>query len=103
MNLNCDVVMDLVSIYKDGAASPSTEKAVEEHLSQCRDCRRYYKQFDSLERIMTRQQRIEDDGKEREYLALSETLKFRRRLVTVCVAVCVGVTTAVLLSNRREA
>ena len=35
MNLSCNVVMDLTSLYKDGLASAETVKAVREHLKEC--------------------------------------------------------------------
>lgn len=45
MNLNCDIVRDLVSLYHDGLASESSEAAVKAHLKECEKCRGYYKQY----------------------------------------------------------
>lgn len=50
MNLPCDVVMDLVGLYKDGLASKESKAAVDEHLKSCPDCRKYYKMYDSIEK-----------------------------------------------------
>lgn len=39
MNNNCDIVRDLLPLYIDEVCSPSSGKIVDEHLSQCDDCR----------------------------------------------------------------
>lgn len=49
MNLTCDMTMDLVSVYKDGLASNDTKKAVEEHLKNCPECRKFYRLYDSVD------------------------------------------------------
>lgn len=50
MKLPCDVVMDLVGLYKDGLASTQSKAAVDEHLKECPSCRKYYKLYDSIEK-----------------------------------------------------
>lgn len=45
MRLRCDIVMDLMGLYADGAASEDTVQAVEEHLAECPMCRQFYKQY----------------------------------------------------------
>lgn len=42
MEITCNIAMDLVDIYTSGAASVDTEKAVEEHLKTCKECRGFY-------------------------------------------------------------
>lgn len=56
MNLPCDVVMDLVGLYKDGLASNESKAAVDEHLKECAQCRKYYKMYDSIEKSTKNQQ-----------------------------------------------
>ncbi len=51
MNLTCDIVMDLVAVYKDKVASPDSVKAIEAHLKECRSCRQYYKSYDTINNI----------------------------------------------------
>ncbi len=36
---NCEVVQDLLPLYQDNVCSPSSRNVVEEHLSECTDCR----------------------------------------------------------------
>lgn len=46
MSLNCEVARDLVSLYKDGLASPVTMHEVKEHIGGCASCAAYYKEYD---------------------------------------------------------
>ena len=56
MNLPCDVVMDLVGLYKDGLASKESKAAVDEHLKECAQCRKYHKMYDSIEKSTKNQE-----------------------------------------------
>ncbi|MBR2523789.1 MAG: zf-HC2 domain-containing protein [Clostridiales bacterium] len=38
MKYDCDMISDLLPLYKDGICSESSRKIVEEHLEECRDC-----------------------------------------------------------------
>lgn len=38
-DITCEVVQDLLPLYEDGCCSEQSKKIVEEHLSECRDCR----------------------------------------------------------------
>lgn len=42
MEITCDIAMDLVDIYTNGAASENTENSVREHLKTCKECRSFY-------------------------------------------------------------
>lgn len=48
MSLHCDIVQDLIALYHDGLASPTTQKAVAEHLRHCRKCRKEYQDYRTL-------------------------------------------------------
>jgi len=80
MNLDCDIVMDCVSIYKDGLASENTVRAVEQHLKKCADCRRFYKQYDSINTISTKKQSACTGSSDEKFAALSKALKMRRNI-----------------------
>ena len=43
--ISCDVVLDLVAIYKDGYASEDTRTLVRSHLRSCPACRRLYAEY----------------------------------------------------------
>lgn len=40
MKWNCDLIQDLLPLYEEGLASPSSANAVREHLAECEACRR---------------------------------------------------------------
>jgi predicted anti-sigma-YlaC factor YlaD len=92
MNLTCDVVQDLVSIYKDGAASAGTAAAVEAHLKQCGDCRRYYRQYDSINRKFNAKLADIAGDPDNDYMDISAALKTRRMIAEVFIAVCAAIT-----------
>lgn len=45
MKYECDLIRDVVLLYKDGALSEKGAAAVEKHLSECESCRKYYDEF----------------------------------------------------------
>lgn len=46
MKIPCNVIRDLLPLYHDDVCSEESKDMVEEHLSECNDCRSYYDQFD---------------------------------------------------------
>ena len=72
--IECDVTLDLLPIYADGAASNATERLVEEHLAVCADCRR------ALLELRREDSPRRDDAAEQagEYLELSRRIRRRR-------------------------
>jgi len=94
MSLTCDNVLDLISIYKDGAASESTAAEIEEHLKHCRDCRRYYKQYDSINRIVSKKQAAAETAADGDFQRLYLSLKRRHTLMVAFLAVCGAITLA---------
>lgn len=51
MKYNCDLIKDLLPLYLDKTASDSSAKAVEEHMSECAECRRSYQEMKKNEHI----------------------------------------------------
>lgn len=45
MNWQCGIIRDLMPLYHDNVCSDESRAAVEEHISECNDCREYYKQL----------------------------------------------------------
>jgi hypothetical protein len=43
MSINCRIIEDLLPLFIDGLVSSETNKAIEEHLEQCSECRRVHK------------------------------------------------------------
>ena len=46
MSINCKIVQDLLPLYHDGVCSEESRKLVEEHLSQCENCKRMLAEMD---------------------------------------------------------
>lgn len=42
MNYPCEIIQDLLPLYADGICSEESKAAVEQHLSECSDCKEYY-------------------------------------------------------------
>ena len=45
MELSCDIVMDLITLYHDGLTSESSNKAIKTHLKSCPTCRKAYREY----------------------------------------------------------
>ena len=42
MKYNCDLISDLLPLYKDDICSEATRKIVEEHLGECPSCKKMF-------------------------------------------------------------
>ena len=51
--MNCNIVKDLIPLYIDGCCSEESEKAVEEHIRDCDDCKRLLEDMKSSSNIVT--------------------------------------------------
>lgn len=51
--MNCDIVKDLIPLYIDGCCSEESEKAVEEHIRNCSDCKKLLEDMKSPSDIVT--------------------------------------------------
>ena len=51
--MNCDIVKDLIPLYIDGCCSEESEKAVEEHIRNCSDCKKLLEDMKSSSDIIT--------------------------------------------------
>ena len=45
INSECDIIRDLIPLYRDGIASTSSRDRVHKHLKSCPECRKYYKAY----------------------------------------------------------
>lgn len=76
--LSCGIVRDLLPSYVDGLTGPETNRAVEEHVRGCRDCR------EALERMSAPEGA--DQAGEREIDFLKRAKKRQRRTLLCSVA-----------------
>lgn len=75
MKYNHDVIKDLLPLYIDDALSSASRKIVDEHLSECEDCREY---LDNLKESKTVELNITDTDLEKEH---TEILKLMHRKI----------------------
>ena len=103
MSLSCNAVQDLVTLYKDKTVSFETQLEINEHLSQCEDCRRFYKQYDRLYKT----ENVSGDSTnlpphEQDYSSVAKKLKTRETIRDLLFAAAIlasaGVTLAVAKS-----
>jgi len=43
--MNCEIIKDLIPLYIDGCCSKESEKAVEEHLGDCSECKKLFEEM----------------------------------------------------------
>ena len=41
VKMNCNIIKDLLPLYVDGCCCEESAKAIEEHIKNCEECRKY--------------------------------------------------------------
>lgn len=109
MSLNCEIVMDLISLYHDGLASASTKKAVSEHLKECAACRESYGEYKKIyrmHRLPEYENHARKDFVAQDYKALADKMRQKRILILlgfcsyVCISLCL--LAMVFLKGKRD-
>lgn len=99
MNINCDVscdvIMDLVAVYKDGFASDDTRNLVRTHLRACPDCRQLYAGYHVAEGIRPADCPPPADGTSPDYSALARHMHRKHMLSTAAMLSVIAVSSAV--------
>lgn len=93
MNLDCNVVMDLVSLYKDKEISFVTKQSVDKHLKECKNCKKYYSDYAITPRKL-------DSGEmfgEENYSLLAKKMRKRRSIITTCFLAYVSASICAIL------
>lgn len=78
MNLDCNIVKDLVSLYKDGVVREETKRAIALHLKECEVCKQYYKSYEPIQTINIKTQSIPEYDIKKEYSDLAKKIRHRR-------------------------
>ncbi len=87
MKWNCEVVQDLLPLYHDKVCSEESKKLVEEHLSECANCRAY---LDTLDEEITMGGEV-DDAKPLISIQMNWSKQKRRALlkgVGIALSIC---------------
>ena len=45
MKYDCELIQDIVALYKDGVLSERSRQIVDEHLEECQGCKSFYQEF----------------------------------------------------------
>ena len=87
--VNCEVIEDLLPLYVENIASPSSRVLVEEHLASCERCR-------ELEKSMRTEVHLPKDIDTKPLKRISSHL-FRKKLTEVALTVLIMTLFAMLL------
>ncbi|MBO7386361.1 MAG: zf-HC2 domain-containing protein [Lachnospiraceae bacterium] len=76
MKYDCDMIEDLLPLYKDGACSEASKKAVEEHLKECPKCQKMLEELSdtAIDEMIV---------KEKDSIIDSQSRFFKRKSATV--------------------
>lgn len=97
MSLSCNNVQDYVTLYKDNVLSEETTAEIKEHLCECKECKRFYKDYDGLDTAVRPVENIPtEDANFAEIAKLIRKKKKKVSLLTVAGMMAVVAGTAYL-------
>ncbi len=80
MKYDCELIQDIASLYRDKALSGKSEEIVEEHLSECENCKNYYSHlYDKEEPLLLVNEKNQEEDT-RNAARLAKRLRFYRTL-----------------------
>ena len=97
MKYPCNLIKDILPIYHDCVCSQESKTAVEEHLTECRDCSEYYRQM--CESDMVEQLSYDNEmelKKAESYRAVQKNLKKKYYLRAIKIMVLSSVASIIL-------
>lgn len=98
MKISCDMAIDLIPLYKDGAASEDSRNALEEHLRTCKDCSRIFRCY-TRDTVGNHHRSYLEPTKsiERKYTHLANELHKKHMTDTVSMVCAVAVTVGAVM------
>ncbi len=82
---SCEIIEDLLPLYCDGCASPSSEKMIKEHLCECESCREFAASYARSSKIHASRKSITHEYDiDIPYRNLAKKIRIRRRINTAC-------------------
>lgn len=87
MKIPCDTIKDLLPLYHDEACSEETRTAIEAHLDECPECRKYLEEISSALEI---QSEVQAQAAEKNFLKSVKKKIFRKNVIIALVAVILG-------------
>lgn len=107
MKYSCNVVKDLLPLYVDNICSGESKEIVEQHLSECADCKAYYLSLhenNTLFSLPVDQKR--EQQKAQSFLAIKKSLRTRQFLaaiLSISVLIASMIATVALLNSYEKA
>ena len=90
MKYPCEIIRDLLPLCIDNVCSAESAAAVEEHLSECEKCRKYYESMKSTDGFKEKQNDNSEDIKMAESLKKIKTkINRKTRNIIICAAAAV--------------
>ena len=101
MKISCDIVRDLLPLYKDNVCSDASKDMVEDHLSGCENCRAYYEKMSAeLPEITSGGEDAKQIERDRDlFERLARKLTFRQVMTAGAAALILLALYAVLTSS----
>ncbi len=104
MKYPCNVIQDLLPLYIDDVCSEESKKAIEEHLSECSSCKKFYDTMRETEKV---EMDAPDADHERKKAASFKAVKkkmLRKQIFAAVVAVVVlAVVTVITVGVLKSA
>lgn len=101
IDINCEVIQDLLPLYIDGCCSESSRNMVEEHLTNCQECKQIYLEMLGELPLSTEPAQKQPDIQATTILS-NGFKKIRRRWIASLVAVAVAIPLCFLGWNQIE-
>ena len=86
MKYDCEVIRDLLPIYKDGVANKKSNEVVEEHLKECKMCEEYYNDLNEFEITFPEAMVIENQN----VVNYGKRIRKKRKWVFITVGSIIG-------------
>lgn len=87
MKYDCEVIRDLLPIYKDGVTNKKSNETIEAHFLECEKCKEYYHELNKCEIVLPEAVAVESQN----VVNYGMRIKKRRRRVFAIVMSVIGV------------
>lgn len=86
MNYPCNLIQDLLPLYRDGVCSEESKKVVEKHLSECSCCKEYYTAMQEADKIIITPSNVERECQKAASFQSVKKKLFRKQILIVAVS-----------------
>lgn len=81
MKYSCEIVKDLLPLYHDGVCSKDSISMIDQHLSECKNCKKYYEDLCESDCIETAAYNREEELKKAASFQLVKRRIFRKEII----------------------